>query len=84
VNWDFETSRFISGLLVIMLIVGLRHVDSNFQGPASGSWDYGVPSIFKVIRKDEALVRVLSTFDFRFVENVTRQKWNSPLLHCGN
>ncbi len=31
----------------------------------------GVPSIFKLIRKPAALVRVLSTFSFRWSENTT-------------
>ena len=40
----------------------------------------GTPSIFKMIRKDATLTRVLPTFVFRVDENAARRKWNSPLV----
>ncbi len=42
------------------------------------------PSIFKLIRKAVVLVRVLSTFPFRWDENAARRKWKSPLVDCAN
>ncbi len=36
------------------------------------------PSIFKLIRKDTALVRVLPTFAFTCGENAVRWKWKIP------
>jgi hypothetical protein len=44
----------------------------------------GVPSIFKLIRKTEALARVLPTFAFICGENAARRKWKIPLVGCAS
>jgi hypothetical protein len=40
----------------------------------------GVSSIFKLIRKDVSLTRVLPTFVFRSEENAVRWKWKIPWI----
>jgi hypothetical protein len=42
----------------------------------------GAPSIFKLIRKDSTLSRVLPTFAFSCAENSARWKWKIPLVGC--
>ena len=44
----------------------------------------GAPSIFKLIRKAAALVRVLPTFALSLEENAARWKWKSPLVDCAS
>ena len=44
----------------------------------------GVPSIFKLISKTAALVRMLTTFDLSSEENVSRRWWNWPLVDSGS
>jgi hypothetical protein len=44
----------------------------------------GAQSIFEVISKAAVLERVMPTFDFRFVVNVSRRKWNSPRFCCAS
>jgi hypothetical protein len=40
------------------------------------------PSIFKLIRKTEALGRVLPTFTWRWTANTVRRKLKSPQVDC--
>ncbi len=40
--------------------------------------DRDVPSKLRVIRKDEALVRIFPTLDLRIEEKGARRKWNIP------
>ncbi len=44
----------------------------------------GTPSRLRFTRKDVDLPRMFPILDFRWEENVTRWKWNSPLFHYVN